>query len=127
MVLVTPTGRQQVQVGALRSVLAQIREYDRQLRALARRDETVTRLMTIPAIGYLAALAFYSTIEDPQRFRSSEDIGPYLGLTPRVHQSGEIDWKGRIMKTGYAMTRDYLRIPTMPPPYSELMPPGIPI
>src|SRR5580698_7451052 len=42
------------------SVLVQIREYDRQLRALARRDGTVTRLMTVPGIGYLTALAFYS-------------------------------------------------------------------
>jgi transposase len=92
----------------LRSVLVQIREDDRQLRALARRDGTVTRLMTVPGIGYLTALAFYSTVEDPAWFKRSDDIGPYLGLTPRVHQSGEIDRTGRITKTGDAMTRSYL-------------------
>jgi transposase len=92
----------------LRSVLVQIREYDRQLRALARHDATVTRLMTVPGIGYPTALAFYSTVEDPARFKRSEDIGPHLGLTPRVHQSGEIDRTGRITKTGDAMTRSYL-------------------
>jgi transposase len=95
-------------LAVVRSVLVQIREYDRQLRALARRDETVTRLMTVPGIGYLTALSFYSTIEDPVRFKHSEDVGPYLGLTPRVHQSGEIDRTGRITKTGDAMTRSYL-------------------
>jgi len=95
-------------LAVLRSVLVQIREYDRQLRGLARRDDTVARLMTIPGIGYLTAMAFYSTIEDPGRFKRSEDVGPYLGLTPRTHQSGEIDRTGRITKTGDGMTRSYL-------------------
>lgn len=92
----------------LRTVLDQIRCYDRQLRALARTDPTVSRLLTVPGVGYLTALAFYSTIEDPSRFRRSEDVGAYLGLTPRVHQSGEIDRTGRITKTGDGLTRTYL-------------------
>ncbi len=95
-------------LAVLRSVLVQIREYDRQLRGLARRDDTVARLMTIPGIGYLTAMAFYSTIEDPRRFKRSVDVGPYLGLTPRTHQSGEIYRTGRITKTGDGMTRSYL-------------------
>ena len=64
--------------------------------------------MTIPGIGYLTAMAFCSTIEDPRRFKRSADVGPYLGLTPRTHQSGEIDRTGRITKTGDGMTRSYL-------------------
>ena len=95
-------------LAVLRSVLDQIRSYDRQLRAVARGDGTVTRLMTVPGVGQLTALAFYSTIEDPSRFKRSEDVGPYLGLTPRVHQSGEIDRTGRITKTGDSLTRGYL-------------------
>ena len=64
--------------------------------------------MTIPGVGQLTALAFYSTIEDPSRLKRSEDVGPYLGLAPRVHQSGEIDRTGRITKTGDSLTRGYL-------------------
>ena len=45
-------------LAVLRSVLDQIRSYDRQLRAVARGDGTVTRLMTIPGVGQLTALAF---------------------------------------------------------------------
>ncbi len=92
----------------LESLKEQIRSYERQLRALAKRDSTVVRLMTIPAIGYLTALAYTSTIEDPLRFKRSEDVGPYLGLTPRVHQSGEMDRTGRISKAGDPLTRAYL-------------------
>jgi len=92
----------------LRTVLDQIASYDRQLRAIARSNETVSRLMTVPGIGHLTALAYYSTIEDPSRFKRSEDVGAYLGLTPRVHQSGEMDRTGRITKTGDGMTRSYL-------------------
>lgn len=95
-------------LAVLHTVLDQIRCYDRQLRAIARDNETVSRLMTIPGIGHLTGLAFYSTIEDPARFKRSVDVGPYLGLTPRVHQSGEIDRTGRITKTGDGMTRSYL-------------------
>jgi Transposase IS116/IS110/IS902 family len=92
----------------LRSIIGQIRRYDRQLRAITRSDETATRLMTAPGIGHLSALAFISTIEDPKRFRRSTDVGAYLGLVPRVHQSGEIDRMGRITKAGDNLTRSYL-------------------
>jgi transposase len=64
--------------------------------------------MTVPGVGHLTALAFLSTIEDPTRFKRSADVGPYLGLTPKIYQSGEIDRSGRITKTGDAMTRSYL-------------------
>jgi transposase len=92
----------------LRTILEQIRIYDRQLRALARSDKIAVRLMTAPSIGHLTALAFISTIEDPKRFRRSTDVGAYLGLVPRVHQSGEIDRMGRITKAGDDLTRSYL-------------------
>lgn len=95
-------------LAVLYTVLDQVRSYDRQLRAIARKNETVSRLMTVPGIGHLTALAFYSTIEDPARFKHSEDVGPYLGLTPRVYQSGEMDRTGRITKSGDGMTRSYL-------------------
>ena len=35
-------------------------------------------------------------------------VGAYLGLTPRRHASGEIDWTGRISKHGDRMVRTYL-------------------
>ncbi len=42
------------------------------------------------------------------RFRRSRSVGAYLGLTPRRHASGEVDWTGRISKRGDGMVRTYL-------------------
>ncbi|QQO37575.1 IS110 family transposase [Bradyrhizobium diazoefficiens] len=44
----------------------------------------------------------------PTRFRLSTDVGAYLDLTPRRHQSSEIDRTGRISKRGDHQVRTYL-------------------
>ena len=36
--------------------------------------------MTVPGVGPATAPAFRSTINDPNRFKSSSDVGAYLGL-----------------------------------------------
>ena len=66
----------------LETVGEQITAYERQLQAIVRGNPTVTRLMTVPGIGYHSALAFYSTIEDPSRFKRSDDVGPYDASLP---------------------------------------------
>ncbi len=52
---------------------------DRQIRCLAKEDETTLRLMTVPGIGVVTALTFRHTIDDPSRFRSAATVGAYLG------------------------------------------------
>ena len=64
--------------------------------------------MTIPGAGPVTALAFKATIDDPAQFRRSNDIGAHLGLTPRQYQSGETDVRGRISRSGDALTRTAL-------------------
>ncbi len=76
--------------------------------AIARRDPVCRRLMTIPGIGAVSALAYVSTIDVPERFASSRAVGPSLGLTPRLNQTGESRRMGRITKCGDAMTRALL-------------------
>jgi transposase len=66
------------------------------------------RLMSIPGVGQLTALAFTAAVDDPQRFRRSRDIGAYLGLVPRRYQSGEIDYTGSISKCGDRRLRTLL-------------------
>ncbi|MCP5091083.1 MAG: IS110 family transposase [Gammaproteobacteria bacterium] len=65
-------------------------------------------MQTVPGIGPITALAFYSTIDDPDRFQRSRNVGAYVGLTPRRHASGEVDWSGRISKCGDPKLRSYL-------------------
>ncbi len=78
------------------------------LLGLARNDEDSRRSMTVPGIGPITTLAFHSAIDDPSRFRRSRSVGAYIGLTPRRHASGEVDWSGRISKCGDRMLRTYL-------------------
>jgi transposase len=80
----------------------------RKLLSLARSDVDSRRAMTVPGIGPITALAFHSAIDDPTRFKRSRSVGAYVGLTPRRHASGEVDWSGRISKCGDRMLRTYL-------------------
>jgi transposase len=63
-------------------------------------EPTCRRLMTVPGVGPLTALAFRATIDRPDRFRNSRDVGAHLGLTPRRSRSGETDVQGRISRCG---------------------------
>ncbi|WP_424135260.1 IS110 family transposase [Roseomonas chloroacetimidivorans] len=81
---------------------------DKQVRALAKSDETTRRLMSVPGVGVVTALTFRHTIDDPTRFRSGGSVGAYVGLTPRRKQSGEQDYNGRISKWGDRLLRAYL-------------------
>lgn len=81
---------------------------ERRIRREAATDETTRRLMTIPGVGVMTATCFRQTIDDPHRFTSSATVGAYLELTPRRHQSGEMDWTGRISKRGSVTMRALL-------------------
>ena len=54
------------------------------------------------------ALTIKSAIDDPDRFRSLSDVGPWAGLTPRREQSGERDILGAISRAGDAGLRTAL-------------------
>lgn len=75
---------------------------------VVKNDELCVRFMGIPGVGPVTALAFKTTIDRPDRFRRSADVGAHLGLVPRQFQSGESDRRGRIAKTGDALTRHAL-------------------
>jgi transposase len=90
------------------ALVTEIAKYDAQIRQAAQANEVVRRLMTVPGIGPVTALAYASTIDDPRRFAHAADVGAYLGLTPRRYQSGELDRTGRISKRGDRLARYYL-------------------
>ena len=90
------------------SLLEQIIVCDRAIRRLAKKDDTARRLMTVPGVGPVVALAYISVIDDPKRFTHARDVGAYLGLTPKRYQSGEVDLAGRISKCGDGFARTCL-------------------
>ena len=75
------------------------------VRKLAREDPVCRLLMTMPGVGHVIALTFTSAIDDPERFRRSKDVGPWVGLTPGRDQSAERDIVGGITKCGDAALR----------------------
>ena len=79
-----------------------------QLLAVVRADDVCRRLMTVPGVGPVVALTFRATIDVPTRFKNSKAVGAVFGLTPRRHQSGEIDRMGGISKSGDTMIRTML-------------------
>ncbi|MBA8881008.1 hypothetical protein FHW16_004743 [Phyllobacterium myrsinacearum] len=64
--------------------------------------------MTIPGVGPVVALGFVSTIDIPGRFKNSKAVGPALGLTPVLNQSGESSRVGRVSLCGDQMMRTLL-------------------
>lgn len=78
------------------------------LRDLARTDPDCRLMMTMPGVGAVVALTMRSAVDDPARFRSPKEIGPWVGLTPRRGQSGERDVIGQITRAGDAALRTAL-------------------
>jgi transposase len=95
-------------LSARAAVLAAISAIDKDMKRLARSSEACCRLMTVPGVGHLTALAFAAAVDDAGRFRSSRDLGPYFGLVPRRYQSGVIDYTGSISKCGDRRVRTLL-------------------
>ena len=86
----------------------EVKKLNREVERTARTNPACRRLMTVPGVGCLTSVAYASTVDEPHRFRRAKDLGPYLGLTPRKYQSGEVDHVGSISKCGDRMTRSLL-------------------
>lgn len=85
---------------------ARIAALDDELDAFGREQYPATeRLRQVPGVGPLTALAFVLTIEDPQRFPQTREVGAYLGLVPRRDQSGNTDKQLPITKAGQRQLR----------------------
>jgi len=80
----------------------------RQVLDIARHEHTCRRLMSVPGVGPITALAFRATIDRPDRFRRSRAVGAHLGLTPARYQSGETDIQGKISRCGDELARTAL-------------------
>jgi transposase len=66
----------------------------------------IRRLMTVPGVNLICAASFIAAVGDPNRFLTSRKLVAYLGLDPRVKQSGEEPARsGRISKRGSPSAR----------------------
>jgi len=82
---------------------------ERDLARSALADESVTRLMTIPGVDMVVALALMAAIGAVERFEAPQKLVSYLGLNPSVRQSGPGPaYHGRITKQGRGHARGML-------------------
>ncbi len=93
---------------AWQAIREQVAALDRQVNRRAKSDPAAQRLMTVPGVGVIVALAYIAVIDNPARFKRATSVGAYLGLTPRRYQSGEVDRPGSISKCGDGLLRAYL-------------------
>jgi transposase len=90
------------------AVISQLALLQRAVLAVARHDQVCRRLMTVPGVGAVTALAFKTAVDEPARFQSSAALGAYFGLTPSKYASGETDVTGHITKCGDKAVRALL-------------------
>lgn len=69
---------------------------EKRIKVLARTTESITRLMTMPGIGFILSVVIALEVGDIGRFLSAEHLASYSGTTPRVHQSGDKTRYGKL-------------------------------
>ena len=88
---------------------SEIAEVERLIATEALEWPEVRRLMTVPGVNVICAATFMAAIGDVGRFESTRKLVAYLGLDPKVRQSGsDPATHGRISKQGSASARHAL-------------------
>ena len=86
-----------VQLGKLK---AQILEFDHQINAWHRSNETSRRLDELPGVGPALATALVASVADPKAFRSGRDFSAWVCLVPKQNSSGGKEELGNITEQG---------------------------
>lgn len=68
---------------------AEIETIERELARFGTNSAEVRRLMTVPGVAMVSATTFLAQVGEIGRFASPKHLVGYLGLYPRVRQSGE--------------------------------------
>ncbi len=78
----------------------EIEKLNKEIRRIVRKDEALKRLMTIPGVGELTAMAIHAFAPPMESFRTGRDFAAWVGLTPRESSTGGRQRLGRITKMG---------------------------
>jgi transposase len=90
------------------AISTQIGQYDEQIAKIAERYPEEKLLQQVYGVGRLIALTYVLTLESAERFAHSRDVGPYLGLTRKLRDSGDSEPELGISKTGDGLLRSLL-------------------
>ena len=107
-----PTAEQETVDQALRQVAfldSEIAQVEQLIAADALSWPEVKRLMTVPGVNVIVAATFIAAVGDIARFPDRRKLTGYLGLDPRVRQSGSAPaTHGRSSKQGSSSARHAL-------------------
>jgi transposase len=78
----------------------QIADYEKQLKQIERVQPIVQHLQEIPGVGPIGSVTFALTVDDPKRFKNARQMGAYIGIVPRLKNSGECSPQLGITKAG---------------------------
>jgi transposase len=92
--LLTPT------LDARDTLLAHYNDLNSRTLKAPSQSPTAQLFMGIPGVGAITALTFIAAIDEPRRFHTASQLGSYIGLVPRVYQTGESLRVGGITKRG---------------------------
>jgi len=96
-------------LGLIEQISLEIKAFEKRIEQIGKEQYPETELLrAVKGVGPLTSLAFVLTLEEPERFRKSRQVGKFLGLTPRKDQSGETDKQLRITKAGSPFLRKLL-------------------
>jgi transposase len=93
---------------SVEAISEQIAVYDQQIQAIEKRYPETKLLKQVYGVGTLIALTYILTLEDGERFMHSREVGPYLGLTRKLRDSGESQPELGISKAGDELLRRLL-------------------
>ena len=73
----------------LATKLRELARLTKQVLVIVRAEKVCRRLMSVPGVGPITALAFRATIDQPDRVRHARHVGAHLGLTPARYPSAD--------------------------------------
>lgn len=89
----------------LETLREQIARADAELKALARADVRMARLMSVPGVGPVTAARFVAAVDDVDRFPSAASVASYLGLIPGENTTGFRTKRTRLTRAGAPQVR----------------------
>jgi len=96
------------ELGQLNGQLLRINQQIRQLSKTDRHGPAVAVLTSHPGVGLTVAMAFRTELHQAGQFTDAAQVGQYVGLAPRVSQSGQTRRDGPISRSGRGPLRALL-------------------
>jgi transposase len=107
-----PADERETVAGCLRQVDfldREVKEVERVLARSALGSDEIRRLISVPGVNLVSAATFWAVVGDVGRFETPGKLVSYVGLDPRVRQSGEAPARhGQISKQGSPAARHML-------------------